>query len=57
MQHPLQQPFNPDTYQNLAGVRRIERPVWDKRTGVRSLMKFYQFPPTIMHGGREFEYR
>jgi hypothetical protein len=30
MEHPLQAPFNPDTLQNLAGVRRIERVVYNK---------------------------
>ncbi len=57
MQHPLQQPFDPETYQNLAGVRRIERSVWDKATGIRSLVKFYQLPRTIEHAGNPITFR
>jgi hypothetical protein len=56
MEHPLQQPFNPETFQNLAGVRRIEKTVWNKATGISSLIKFYRMPPTT-HNGIIMTYR
>jgi hypothetical protein len=57
MKHPPQQPFNPDTFQNLAGMSRIERAVFDKITDRRLLIKFYRFSPTITHGAIPLTFR
>jgi hypothetical protein len=49
MEHPIQEPFDRGTFQNLAGVRRIRRIIYNYATGERINKQFYEFPPIIQN--------